>query len=82
MPSVLFEFIYPAACCHLRPSPCLNALFSKYIGPPLVVSLETGGGAFLKTLGKKKETKQNEQQLEIKPSVQRLLNLGADDENL
>ena len=82
LPSVLFEFIYPAACCHLRPSPCLNALFSKYIGPPLVVSLETGGGAFLKTLGKKKETKQNEQQLEIKPSVQRLLNLGADDEHL
>jgi len=55
-----------AAICAL--SPCL---FSKHIGPPLVVSLENGGGAYLQTLGKK-ETKQNKQQLEIKPSVQRL----------
>ena len=56
LPSVLFEFIYPAACCHLCPSPCL---FSKYIGPPLVVSVETGGGAYLQTLEKKQnKTKQ------------------------
>ena len=68
LPSVLFEFIYPAACCHLRSSSCL---FSKFIGPPLVVSLETGGGAYLQTLEKKKK-KQNKKQLEIKPSVQRL----------
>ena len=42
--SLLFEFIYPAACYHLRPS---SYLFSKYIGPPLVVSLETVGGAYM-----------------------------------
>ena len=49
LPSVLFEFIYPAACYHLRPSSCL---FSKYIGPPLVVSLETVGGAYLQKTSK------------------------------
>ena len=55
LPSVLFEFIYPAACYHLRPSSCL---FSKYIGPPLVVSLETVGGVYLQTLEEQYKTKQ------------------------
>ena len=52
LPSVLFEFIHPAACYHLRPSPCL---FSKMC-LPLVVSLETVGGAYLQTLEKKTTT--------------------------
>ena len=42
-----------AAICAL-----LSAFFSKYIGPPLVVSLETGGGAYLQTLEKKIKKKQ------------------------
>ena len=52
LPSVLFEFMYPAACYHLRPSPCL---FSKMC-PPLVVSVETVGGAYLQTLEKQDKT--------------------------
>ena len=39
LPSVIFEFVCPASCYHLRPSLCL---FSKMC-PPLVVSLETVG---------------------------------------
>ena len=64
LPSVLFEFIHPAACYHLRPSPCL---FSKMC-LPLVVSLETVGGAYLQTL-EKKNNNNNKQQLEIEPPV-------------
>ena len=40
LPSVLFEYVYPASCYHLRPSLCL---FSKMY-PPLVLSLKTVGG--------------------------------------
>ena len=54
LPSVLFEFVYPVSCYHLRPSSCL---FSKMC-PPLVISLETVGGTYLQTLEKQNKAKQ------------------------